>query len=134
MRLLLAAVLVGAACGGTGPAFQPSEVQIVVEMNDYAVTPNLRSIAAGVTKVGVRNRGPQAHDLVILRTDLEPHKLPYDAARAKAGEPGLVARSTELRSGGTALLTVTLQPGRYVLICNVAGHYSFGMRTSLRVD
>ena len=132
--LALAFALVAGACGETVAAFQPNEVQLVVEMTDYTVVPNLPSVRVGEMKIGVRNRGSQPHDLVILRTDLEPDKLPYDAGRARAGEPGLVARTKELRAGGTAALTATLEPGHYVLICNVAGHYGLGMRTSLRVD
>ncbi len=127
-------VVVLAACGDTAAAFQPGEVQLVVELTDYKVTPNVGSLRGGETKIGVRNRGSQPHDLVVLRTDLAPDKLPYDAAKAKAEEPGLVARTKELRPGGTAALTVTVEPGRYVLICNLAGHYGLGMRTALTVE
>lgn len=134
-RLALAVIMVVAAgCGETMAAFQPQDVQLVVELSDYAVSANAPAVRAGETKIGVRNRGSQPHDLVVLRTDLAPERLPLDAGRAKAHEPGLVARTKELRSGGTAALTVTLEPGRYVLICNVAGHYGLGMRTALRVE
>lgn len=134
MRLLLAAVLVLGACGESVPAFQPADVQLVVELSDYKVVPNVTTVKAGPTKVGIRNRGSQPHDLVVLRTDLAPDRLPYDPGRAKAGEPGLVGRSTELRAGGTAALTLALEPGRYVLLCNVAGHYGLGMRAALTVE
>jgi len=132
--LALAFALVAGACGETVAAFQPNEVQLVVEMTDYNVVPNVASVRAGQTKIGVRNRGSQPHDLVVLRTDLAPGNLPYDAGRAKAGEPGLVARTKELRAGGTAAVTATLEPGQYVLICNVAGHYGLGMRSALKVE
>ena len=132
--LSLALMLAAGACGETVAAFQPGEVQLVVEMTDYKVVTNVATVRAGETKIGVRNRGSQPHDLVVLRTDLAPDKLPYDVGRAKANEPGLVARTKELRAGGTAALTATLEPGQYVLICNVAGHYGLGMRTSLRVE
>lgn len=128
---MLALILV--ACEAA-PAFQAADVQLVVEMTDYKVATNVPTVRAGETKIGVRNRGSQPHDLVLLRTELAPDKLPYDAGRAKADEPGLVVRSNELRAGGTAAVTVKLEPGVYVLICNVAGHYGLGMRTSLRVE
>ena len=134
MRLLLAALLLAVSCGGPAATFQPGDVQLVVEMSDYTVVASVASVRGGETKIGVRNRGAQPHDHTVLRTDLEPDGLPYDAGRAKAGEPGLVGRTMELRAGGSAALTLTLEPGRYVLICNVAGHYGLGMRTSLRVD
>lgn len=134
MRLLLAAALVVAGCGEQRGAFQPGDVQLVVEVADFTVRTNIPVVPAGETKIGVRNRGSQPHDLVVLRTDLEPDRLPYDAGRAKAGEPGFSGRTSELRAGGTAALTLKLEPGRYVLICNVAGHYGLGMRTSLTVE
>ena len=132
--LAIALALVAGACAETVAAFQPGEVQLVVEMTDYKVITNVATVPAGETKIGVRNRGSQPHDLVVLRTDLAPDKLPYDSGRARADEPGFVVRTKELRAGGTAAVTATLAPGQYVLICNVAGHYGLGMRTSLRVE
>jgi uncharacterized cupredoxin-like copper-binding protein len=32
------------------------------------------------------------------------------------------------------MLTVTLDEGSYVLICNIAGHYGSGMRAPFRVS
>ena len=134
VALALAFALVAGACGETVAAFQPNEVQLVVEMTDYKLLTNAATVRPGETKIGVRNRGSQPHDLVVLRTDIAPDKLPYDAGRAKADEPGLVARTKELRAGGTAAVTATLEPGQYVLICNVAGHYGLGMRSALKVE
>ena len=102
-------------------------------MRDYAVSPSTAELAAGETKIGIRNRGSQPHDLILIRTDLPPDKLPYDASRAKAREDGTVGKTAELRAGASSLMTVNLEPGRYLLICNVAGHYSLGMRTALTV-
>ena len=132
--LALVLALLAGACAETVAAFQPGEVQLVVEMTDYKVITNVATVRAGETKIGVRNRGSQPHDLVVLRTDLAPDELPYDAGKARAEEPGLVARTKELRAGGTAAVTASLEPGQYVLICNVAGHYGLGMRTALKVE
>ena len=39
------------------------------------------------------------------------------------------------RDGGSATTKATFdKPGKYVLICNVAGHYGLGMRVALRVE
>lgn len=135
MRLAaLSLALMAGACSETVAAFQPGDVQLVVELTDYKVSTNVAVVPARETKIGVRNRGSQPHDLVVLRTELAPDKLPYDAARARAEEPGLIVRTKELRAGGTAAVTATLAPGQYVLICNVAGHYGLGMRTALKVE
>jgi uncharacterized cupredoxin-like copper-binding protein len=42
----------------------------------------------------------------------------------KAGDKGEVS---ELNPGQSGSLTVTLAPGKYVLVCNVPGHYGAGM-------
>lgn len=131
----LAALLIVAtvACGESAPAFDAAAVQLVVELRDYTLSPNVADVPAGETKIGIRNRGSQPHDLIVIRTEEAPDKLSYDASRAKASEDGNVGKIKELRAGGTAALTVTLEPGRYVLICNTAGHYMLGMRTALTV-
>jgi uncharacterized cupredoxin-like copper-binding protein len=42
----------------------------------------------------------------------------------KAGDKGEVS---ELDPGTSGTLTVALKPGKYVLICNVPGHFDSGM-------
>jgi uncharacterized cupredoxin-like copper-binding protein len=39
----------------------------------------------------------------------------------------------DIEKGATPKLTIDLDAGSYVLICNVAGHYRQGMRTSFTV-
>lgn len=125
-------VLLLAACE-PAPAYDAGAVQLVAELKDYSVTLNAAEVKAGTVKVGIRNRGSQPHDFLVIRTNLAPDQLPYDAGRAKANEDGVVGKTQDLRSGGTGALTVTLEPGSYVIICNVAGHYQLGMRTALKV-
>lgn len=130
--LLLAAAL--AACAEQAPAFDSSAVQLVAELRDYSVNLSVSELKAGPVKIGVRNRGTQPHDFLVIRTNVAPDQLPYDAGRAKATEDGVVGKTRDLRAGGTAAVTVTLEPGSYVVICNVAGHYQLGMRTALKVN
>ena len=48
----------------------------------------------------------------------------------KVGDKGEVS---ELDPGKSGTLTVALKPGKYLLICNVPGHYSAGMWTEFEV-
>jgi len=135
VRGLAALVLlatIATACGESAPAFDAKSVQLVVEMRDYSVKPSVDTVKAGTIKIGIRNLAGMSHDLVVLKTDVAPDKLPYDTGRAQVIETGLVGKQVvePQRSGA---LTVTLEPGNYVLICNVAGHYQLGMRAALRV-
>ena len=49
---------------------------------------------------------------------------------AKAGDRGEVS---DLNPGTSGTLTVALQPGKYLLICNEAGHFAAGMWTTFEV-
>jgi uncharacterized cupredoxin-like copper-binding protein len=48
----------------------------------------------------------------------------------KAGDKGEVS---ELDPGASGSLAVDLKPGKYVLICNVPGHFASGMWTEFTV-
>jgi len=136
MRALAALALlagIAAACGEPAPAFDAKSVQLVVEMRDYSVKPSVDTVKAGTIKIGIRNLAAMQHDFVVLKTDLPPDKLPYDGGKAQVIETGLVGKQlVEAQRSGA--LTVTLEPGNYVLICNIAGHYQLGMRAPLKVE
>ena len=136
-RLPAALVSVGlllAACGGAQQAGAPAGSQVIVEMTDYRVTVNVASVQAGSTKIGVRNLASQMHSFEVLKTDLPHDKLPIDGVSAKAKEDGKVGGIESIAPGGSASVTLDLAPGKYVLICNVAGHYQLGMHISFTVD
>ena len=130
---LIALALIVGAC--TSPAESaPSGSQVVAELTDYKITVNVPSMKAGKIKIGVRNLANMEHSFQVLKTDLAPDKLPVDGASAKANEDGKVGELKSIPAGKSAALTVDLTPGKYVFICNIAGHYQLGMRTGFTVD
>lgn len=40
---------------------------------------------------------------------------------------GTTARLKDLRPRDSGAVTVDMQPGTYILYCNIAGHYTMGM-------
>jgi len=128
-----ALALLVVACAGPA-AEAPSGSQVVAEIADYKITVNVPSVKAGSTKIGVRNLGTMEHSFQVIKTDLPPDKLPTDGASAKAKEDGKVGGIESIAPGGSASVTLDLAPGKYVLICNVAGHYQLGMHISFTVD
>jgi uncharacterized cupredoxin-like copper-binding protein len=130
--LALLAILV-ASCGGA-PEAAPTDSQVVAEMTDYKITVNVPSAKAGKIKIGVRNLAAMEHSFEVIKTDLPQDKLPVDGASAKAKEDGKVGEIKSLPAGKSGALTLDLQPGKYVFICNVAGHYQLGMHTGFTVD
>jgi uncharacterized cupredoxin-like copper-binding protein len=65
------------------------------------------------------------HELVVLRTNLQPGKLPLTkkAGITVAAEVGRVAPALVVNPGQTRTVTLALKPGKYVFICNLVDHY-----------
>jgi uncharacterized cupredoxin-like copper-binding protein len=83
-------------------------------------------------RLAVNNRGPIAHELVVAR-DRGP-ALPIRDDGITIDEDALgddVVGVLEAAQPGVNDLDVDLAPGRYVLFCNMSGHYKGGMRTEL---
>lgn len=129
---LLSVLSVAASVFHAAAAEQRSAATTVrVQLKEWKVVPSVASVRSGTVTFVVRNVGNLSHDFVVLRTNLAPGKLPVAKARAK--EVGRVGKTQVFRPGLTRRLTLTLRPGKYVLICNVPGHYQAGMFVGFRV-
>ena len=141
MVLTLVAVLglVAAACssdegGGT----------VGVTLQEFAVVPAESSIGAGEVTFEVTNGGPDdVHEFVVFKTDLAPDALPTgeDGSVDEAGEGlELINEIEDIAVGDAPTLTVSLDAGNYVLICNIydeselEAHYQEGMFVGFTVE
>ena len=75
------------------------------------------------------------HEMIVMFLADPAKPLPYIESENRvdedrAGDKGEVS---ELEPGKSGSLTVVLQPGKYVLICNVPGHFAAGMWASFEV-
>jgi len=92
--------------------------------------------AAGPVTFNVTNVSKTTvHEMIVMYRADASAPLPYlnDENRVdedKAGDKGEVS---ELDAGKSGSLTVDLAPGKYVLICNVPGHYAAGMWATFTV-
>lgn len=104
-------------------------------MKEFAFLPSNVSATAGKVSVTARNIGRVPHQPVLLRTNRPPGSLPTDGSRAKeAGSSATVIGKTgDVAPGASAKFAAKLQPGAYVMICNLPGHYRSGMYGSLTV-
>lgn len=154
--LVAALALVGCGGGDEGEqtAAQPPTTQappttarttVAVTLQEFSVTPAQASAPAGQVTFQAKNTGPEdEHELVVLRTDLDPGGLPTkpDGSVDEEGA-GLeaVGEIEEFKVGTTQSKAFDLAGGRYVLICNVVekdegkteAHYQLGMRTAFTV-
>lgn len=134
-------VVAAALCvlGGCSPARRsaqgPGSVVNVTE-RDFRISVVPTHLSPGDVVVSVHNRGPENHELIVVRAGsstlpLRPDGVTIDedalaATTVGALEPGA--------PGSVRRLRLRLAPGRYEMFCNMAGHYLGGMRTELVVS
>lgn len=132
-RSIPIAALVVLACAAPIPEADITKGQIRADMREYAMGLTATEVRAGTVTFIARNAGSTAHDLVVLRTDLAPDKLPVDTQTQKAKEDGKQGAADQVSPGKSANLRLELPAGAYVVICNVPTHYQLGMRSALTV-
>ena len=106
-------------------------------MHDFGITVSRRSVPAGTVVLHVSNRGPSTHEINVDLTRYEPGKIPLQADGLTANEEAKGLRRVDsieqVNLHHTGDLTLRLPPGRYVLWCNLEGHYLGGMHESFDV-
>ena len=135
MRAVATLVVAALATIGSAAAAQPfahhsrtSTVRVIEKEMHVLASPKV--VPAGRVSFEIRNGGSVAHELVVLRHD-RGGRLPV--RHFKAEEAGVLGEAAEIAPGKRTRLTLRLKPGRYLLLCNVPGHYQLGMFTLLRV-
>ena len=131
--VLLVALFTSVSCSQAMEPL-PADVNVIVDLKDYAITLSVATTKAGVVKFGIRNNATMVHDFDLYKTDLPLDKLPIDAGSAKVKMDGLVKQMINIAANRSTTLSADLTPGRYVIICNVAGHYQLQMRAELKVE
>ena len=117
---------------GWGPGMMGQNMM----MGMMAIRIDHDTIKAGAVKFDVTNWSRMmVHEMLIVAVDDPSTPLPYDynAAKVPETEVKVLGDTSELQPNLSREVEVTLAPGTYLLICNVAGHYAAGMATPLRV-
>ncbi len=125
---------VAAGCGGSQHAASGARQIVPVSERDFSISaPTF--VTAGDVELRVANEGPDAHELLVVRAG-RGH-LPIRTDGLTVNEELLARRTVGAlepsQPGGLRSLRVHLTPGRYVLFCNMSGHYFGGMHTVLVV-
>lgn len=92
--------------------------------------------AGKVTFEVTNNSKDSVHEMVLAPVKSDKQVLPYIAAENEVDEDGAgdLGEVSELDPGKAGSLTLDLKPGKYVLFCNVPGHYMDGMWALLTVN
>ena len=137
LAVLAAIALVGVGCssdsGGGPPSGEPGDGTIVTSEKDFEIALEESSTAAGSVTFDITNDGPSTHEFVVFKTDLAQDALPVEGATVAEDTLDLVDEQEDIAPGVGATLTVDLDAGTYVVICNIEGHYSAGMHAALTV-
>ncbi len=85
----------------------------------------------GQANLSITNIGTMPHELLVFRSDLRPSAYPVDSkGNIITDGPGitLVSSGNKIDPGATQQRVVDLtQPGTYLFVCNLSGHFKAGM-------
>lgn len=101
-----------------------------------AITANPKAAARGDVRFNVTNLASNlVHEVIIASITDDAQMLAYDESRNKVDEETVRALGSvkELDPNKSASITLNLKPGKYLLYCNIAGHYMAGMWTVVEV-
>ena len=100
---------------------------------DFAITLDTTSVASGNVTFNISNEGPSAHEFVVIQSDLAPDALPVKDGEVEEDKVEGVGEQEDIAPSTTTTLSLDLDPGSYVVICNLPGHYEQGMRAGFTV-
>jgi uncharacterized cupredoxin-like copper-binding protein len=133
MRKLVILAAAGAAAVGIAVPLalaSASASTVKVTEKEFKITPSASSAPAGKVTFKIKNAGALDHTFDVIKTSLPASKLPVKKDRVTL-KP--LATSGPFKPGKTGTLSLTLKAGKYVLICNVSGHYKAGQRIAFTV-
>lgn len=113
---------------------------LTIKMGDFYFSPKNATAKAGLTTIEAPNEGAMEHELVLFKTNMNPAKLPTEANgdvdeekldESEAAEE--MGEIPDVEPGETKSEQFNLTPGKYVMFCNIPGHYKQGMYGTLTV-
>ena len=135
-------LLASCSAGGSSSSGGPTTVNATEK--EWQISLASTTLPSGEITFKITNDGDKKHEFVIRKTDTPSDSLPTndagevdeDAAGTEVGDPSEVEDVEPGSSDNT--LTVTLQPGHYVIFCNIHDqdllHYQKGMHTDFTVE
>jgi uncharacterized cupredoxin-like copper-binding protein len=147
LRRGLVAIAIGgllAACSSPTASVDPN-APVTATLKEWQISLSSTTHSAGKITFNITNSGDKEHEFVVRKTDAKSEALPLNAdgevsedapELTEVGDPSEVA---EIKPGSSnSTITVTLQPGHYVMFCNLHVeellHYQKGMHVDFTVS
>jgi uncharacterized cupredoxin-like copper-binding protein len=112
---------------------------VPITLADYKAGVPATSLTAGIKNLQIANNGTVQHELLVFRPEasVNPASLPVGPdGDVNEDAPGVnkVSDGDNIDPGKSQTRQLDLtQPGTYVFICNLPGHYKLGMWTIVTV-
>jgi len=107
---------------------------VKVSLQEWSITPDSTTIAAGKVSFDATDAGKGEHEMGIYKTDKDPGSLPVSKGKVDESAIGQKIGELEgLKAGDEKSGSFDLSPGTYILICNLTNHYSKGMVSPITV-
>jgi uncharacterized cupredoxin-like copper-binding protein len=133
VALALVAVT-GAACSSSGEASpSPSTAGVAVTLSDFKIKPADTEAPAGPVTFDLTNDGPSDHTFFMVKTDLAEDALPVADHLVQTDQLDVVTEVDRFPAGTERSLGLDLEPGTYVMFCNLTGHYESDMHAAFTV-
>ncbi len=107
-----------------------------MKMAKMGININLKVVDRGKVRFDVVNLASKlVHEVIVASIADENRVLTYNSARNKVNEETIktFGQVSEIGPSKSASLTLELKPGKYILYCNIAGHYMAGMWAVIEV-
>ena len=114
-----------------------ASTRMAVTLNEFNIIAEVQSVPAGEVVFDVVNTGEDDHELVIIKSDMDPKALPPSSVKGEVDEGAIgeyIGGFEDIKPGTLAGGSVILGPGRYILLCNLTKHYENGMVSTLQVN
>jgi uncharacterized cupredoxin-like copper-binding protein len=131
-------VIVGLAGRPAGGIAIPTGSHVIhVSEVDYKIILPAGPLPAGNDVFVLKNTGTIVHELVMFKTKSANAVVALDKDGALVEDSpeikDVLDSGSGLQPGETRILGANLEPGTYILVCNLPGHYKFGMHLNVTV-
>lgn len=107
---------------------------VTASMKEFAIDLTTASASAGAVKFKTVNNGALPHEFKAIKTDVAADKLALNGTKVDEDKYEVAQKTDDLAAGETKDVNFELTSGRYVLICNIEGHYVAGMHAAFTVN
>jgi uncharacterized cupredoxin-like copper-binding protein len=102
-------------------------------LNDRSIELSATDVPSGDVTFHVSNAGTMTHEFEVFGTDLDDAALPVDNGVVQSDGLRDEGEVEDVAPGTSVDFDLNLDPGHYVAICNLPGHYLLGMHVAFTV-